>query len=75
MMVCYTCNVNKCLVLKVRKGGKLENKQHLNLYMCKTKEEGKLGFQGVEVVIEAIESSLLRLSPQIWTPISCFRNF
>ena len=59
---------------KQKKKGRLENKQHLNLYMPKTKE-GKLGFQEVEVVIEAVESSLLHFSPQIWTSISCFRNF
>ena len=27
MMVCYTCNVNKCLVLKVRKGGITEEER------------------------------------------------
>lgn len=83
MMVHYTYNINKCLVLKVRKGGekqkgkeerKIRKQAASNLYMSKTKE-GKLGFQEVEVVIEAIGSSLLRFSPQIWTSISCFRNF
>lgn len=54
MMVRYTYNINKCLVLKVRKGEKTEGKEESkirkqaasNLYMSKTKE-GKLGFQEV----------------------------
>lgn len=48
MMVRYTYNINKCLVLKVRKGGKnrrgrkkvrLGNKQHLICTCPKLKKE------------------------------------
>lgn len=59
---------------KGKEESKIRKQAASNLYMSKTKE-GKLGFQEVEVVIEAIGSSLLCFSTQIWTSISCFRNF